>query len=204
MENNESIDSIGNYLKSIREKKKLTIEQVSEKTRIKTRFLENIEKDNFNNLGGTGYAKAIILSYTRAIEADEKHILELMKEKFEKKPKPISRIKSIQPKKLILPTNFFSIIFLIIVAVLLTFLVINLYKNDILTWPPFQRVEKKVEIKQNNKKQKITEKSDLKEDVKEEIEEDQIKINKEALKDTTDYLDEFMFKDKKSPYNYDD
>ena len=201
MENNESIESIGNYLKSIREKKKLTIDQVSKKTRIKTRFLEDIEKDNFNNLGGIGYAKVIVLSYARAIEAEEKHIIELLKEKFNKKPKYFSRTKSIQPRKLILPTNFFSIIFLIIVVILLTLLVINLYKSDILTWPPFRRVEKKVEIKQNNKKQKITEKLDLKE---KETEEDQIKINKEALKDTTDYLDEFMFKDKKSPYNYDE
>ena len=77
-------EDIGQYLKSIRTKQRISLQKISEKTRIKIRFLEDIENGIFENLGGTGYAKAIIVHYARAIGADEKHVLNL----FNKDQKP--------------------------------------------------------------------------------------------------------------------
>lgn len=133
MENVALIESIGAYLKSVRKHKKLSLEQISEATRIKVRLLNDIENDIFTNLGGLGYAKAMIVNYARFLDADQVKILELFNEKFSQKPIHISHDKSIQPKKIILHQNFFAFILLLVVIIILTSLVIYLYKNDIIT-----------------------------------------------------------------------
>ncbi|MCK5346951.1 MAG: helix-turn-helix domain-containing protein, partial [Candidatus Heimdallarchaeota archaeon] len=106
MENVAIIESIGTYLKSLREQKKITLEQISESSRMKVRLLVEIENDVFSNLGGIGYAKAMIINYARHLEADEEKILMIFNEKFNQKPIHISREKSIEEKKYVLPTNF--------------------------------------------------------------------------------------------------
>ena len=201
MENVAIIESIGTYLKSLREQKKMTLEQISEITRIKIRLLEEIENDIFSNLGGIGYAKAMIINYARHLEADEEKILAIFNEKFSQKPIHISREESIEEKKYVLPANFFSIILLIVVIIALTSLVVYLYKSDIVSWPPFQKVEKnKIEVKEEISKPDTT----LNNQKEEIIEIETAELNKQALHDTTDYLNELMFKNRKSPPNYEE
>jgi cytoskeletal protein RodZ len=199
MENVALIESIGSYLKSLREQKKMTLEHISEITRIKVRLLEEIENDIFSNLGGVGYAKAMIINYARHMNADEEKIMSIFNEKFSQKPIHISREKSIEEKKYVLPTNFFAMILLVAVIIVLTALVIYLYNNDILSWPPFKKIDRnKIEVKEEVFNPD-TELNELEEEV---AEEETVSLNKQALHDTTDYLNELMFKDKKSPLNY--
>jgi len=201
MENVALIESIGSYLKSLREQKKMTLEEISELTRIKVRLLDEIENDIFSNLGGVGYAKAMIINYARHLQADEEKIISIFNEKFSQKPIHISRDKSIEEKKFVLPSNFFAIILLVAVIITLTILVIYLYNNGILSWPPFQRVEKeKIEVKE----EVFETSSELQELEEELLPEETSELNKQALHDTTDYLNELMFKDKESPLNYED
>ena len=202
MENVAIIESIGAYLKSIRRKKKLTLEQISEATCIKIRLLNDIENDNFSNLGGLGYAKAMIINYANQLEADEEKILELFNEKFDQKPIHVSRVRSIQPKKIVIPQNFFALILLLVVIVILTSLVFYLYKNDIITWPPFTKLDNTVKVKQTAI---ISDSTSTLEKLRQKIvPEEPSSINADALQDTTDYLNELMFKDKESPLNYED
>ena len=204
MENVALIESIGAYLKSLREQKKITLEKVSENIRIKVRLLEDIENNDFTNLGGTGYAKAMIINYARNLGADEEKILSLYDEQIIQKPKFVPHIKSIQPKKLIIPPKIFLFFLLIIVIIALTYLVMHLYKNNVLVWPPFKKTEqktkttKKVETPVKSQTFNLQEKRDTLKKVEKST------INETALKDTTDYLNEFMFKDKESPFNFDE
>jgi cytoskeletal protein RodZ len=202
MENVAIIESIGAYLQSVRKHKRLSLEQVSEATRIKVRLLNDIEKDIFTNLGGLGYAKAMIINYAKHLDADQEKIMEIFNEKFDQKPIHISRGKSIQPKKIIIPQNFFAFLLLFIVIVILTSLVIYLYKNEIITWPPFTRLENKIEVKYSTIKPDTT--STLKKLELESIKEVPSTLNKTALQDTTDYLNNLLFKDKDSPLNYEE
>ena len=200
MDNVALIESIGTYLRSLRLIKKLTLEQVSEATRIKVRLLNDIEKDVFTNLGGLGYAKAMISNYARFLDADQEKILELFNEKFNKKPTHIAHDKSIQPKKIIIPQSFFALLLLLVVVIILTSLVIYLYKNEIITWPPFTRLDtesKKTTIKADT----TSTLQRLRQDV---AKEESKPLNHNALQDTTDYLNKLLFKDRKSPLNYEE
>jgi len=226
------MESIGQYLKSVREEKKLTLDKIFEMTKIKIRILEDIENDNFDELGGFGYAKATITSYARAIGADENKILLQLNKKANIKQKHISRTKSIQPKKMMFHTNIFAIFLLIILIIVLTLIVVKLNKDGILKSPFREKIKAKVETKKEiEKSEKIEkghnsqkneeeiskikdqpnpEKVTLKKAVipkKTEIQESEKKsdifaLNENALSDTTDYIDEYLFKGKESPFNY--
>ena len=204
MENVALIESIGAYLKSLREQKKITLEKVSENIRIKVRLLEDIENNVFTNLGGTGYAKAMIINYARNLGADEEKILHLFDEQINQKPEFVPHVKSIQPKKLFIPPKIFLFFLLIIVIIALTYLIIHLYSNNVLTWPPFKKTEQKTETIKKVESPVKTQTLDLQEkrDTLKEV--DQTAFNETALRDTTDYLNEFMFKDKESPFNFDE
>lgn len=204
MENVALIESIGAYLKSLREQKKITLEKVSENIRIKVRLLEDIENNVFTNLGGTGYAKAMIINYARNLGADEEKILHLFDEQINQKPEFVPHVKSIQPKKLFIPPKIFLFFLLIIVIIALTYLIIHLYSNNVFTWPPFKKTEQKTETTKKVETPMKTQTFDLQEkrDTLKEV--DQTTINETALRDTTDYLNEFMFKDKESPFNFDE
>ena len=203
----ESI-SIGKYLSSIREEKNLTLEDISESTKIKVRLLEKLEANLFDDLGGIGYAKAMILTYAKAISITEDQIHELLQKQFNTKPQYVPASTSAQPKKFLLPTKTFSVMLLIIVIILLSYLVIILYKDGILTWPPCKRADSGMQIKSNKKIEEPAEKASSKIVPEIEKEDKMVKLeqlaNPEAtvVNDSVDYLDELLFKDKESPFNY--
>ena len=204
MENVALIESIGVYLKSLREQKKITLEKVSENIKIKVRLLEDIENNVFTNLGGTGYAKAMIINYARNLGADEEKILHLFNEQMNQKPKFVPHVKSIQPKKLIITPKIFLFFLLIIVIIALTYLVIHLYSNNVFTWPPFKKTEQKTETTKKVETPVKSQTFNLQENEDAVKEVEGSTIDETALKDTTDYLNEFMFKDKESPFNFDE
>ncbi|NQV17122.1 MAG: helix-turn-helix domain-containing protein [Armatimonadetes bacterium] len=196
-------EEIGQYLKSIRTKQRISLQKVSEKTRIKIRFLEDIESDIFENLGGTGYAKAIIVHYARAIGADEKHVLDLFNKDQKPSKEHFVKKKSMQPKKMLFSANLFAIIFLVILMIILTVVTISLYKQGKLNSPIRKKVTTKVEtIEQIEKKKEQTEQIQEEIEITKQSEVQEEKINVQALRDTTDYLKEFMFQDKESPFDY--
>jgi cytoskeletal protein RodZ len=198
-ENVALIESIGLYLKSLRQQKKITLQQVNEQIRISVRLLEEIENDIFANLGGLGYAKAMVLSYARFLEADEKKILQLFNEKFHHKPAKISSVKR-EPRKILLPQNILGIILLIFLIAALTYLTIYLFKHDVISWSAFQKIEKPADSKQNifiPDTISILQKIRL-----EPTRQENIVIKETALRDTTDYLKSLLFQDKKSPLAY--
>ncbi|HPR18254.1 MAG TPA: helix-turn-helix domain-containing protein [Candidatus Cloacimonadota bacterium] len=201
-ENVAIIESIGVYLKSVRQRNKLTLEQISEATRIKVRLLDDIENDIFTNLGGLGYAKAMVLNYARHIGADEEKILNLFNEKFSQKPIYISHDKSIQPKKIILPENFLGIILLVVVVIALTCLIVYLFRNDVISWPPFKKIQSKIDVNQELFVPDTTSTLNRLRPIPQETEEPA--IDQEALHDTTDYLNDLLFKGKESPLNYEE
>jgi len=210
MENSVENKTIGKYLSSIRENKNLTLEDISEITKIKVRLLKKVESNLFDDLGGIGYAKAMILTYAKALEVSDDVVHRLLQTQFNDKPQYIPKSSSTQPRKFFLPTKTFSILLLIVVIALLSFLVINLYQDGILTWPPFKKADAGMEITPKEKPEEPDE-DNTKNVVPESKKEDE-KVMMEQIEktevtkidDTTDHLDELLFKDKKSPFNYDE
>lgn len=202
-----SINTIGNFLKSERQSRGLSLKEISSKIKIKVRILEDIEKNSFENLGGKGYAKALILNYVRFLELDEKQIMQKINESLNINTIYKRHDRSIQPKKLLLPANIFSIILLIIVICALILLVVHLFNTDVLTWPPFKNIKNKIEVKKVDSDEKPKKSSKL-EQIKEKSKKNKVNnkqtISEKTLEDTTDYLDDLLFEDdKKNPLNYD-
>ncbi len=68
--------SIGKTLAEARRKAGLTVEQVSNATRVRQTIIREIEQDNFEHCGGDFYARGHIRSIAQAVGVDPKPLLE--------------------------------------------------------------------------------------------------------------------------------
>lgn len=64
------MEDIGKQLKELRIEKDLSIEDVQESTKIRSRYIQAIEDGNLERLPGQFYAKAFIKSYAEVVELD--------------------------------------------------------------------------------------------------------------------------------------
>jgi len=62
--------SLGKYLKSVREEKEISIDELAEATRINKKYLVAIEADKYDNLPQGPYLNLFLKSYTEALEID--------------------------------------------------------------------------------------------------------------------------------------
>ncbi len=65
------LPSFGEKLKLEREKRKITLEQISGSTKIGTRLLQALEEDKFNQLPGGIFNKGFVRAYSRCVGLDE-------------------------------------------------------------------------------------------------------------------------------------
>jgi len=65
------LSSFGEKLKQEREKRKITLEQISDSTKIGTRMLRALEEDKFNQLPGGIFNKGFVRAYSRCVGLDE-------------------------------------------------------------------------------------------------------------------------------------
>ena len=65
------LPSFGEKLKQEREKRKITLEQISSSTKIGTRMLQALEEDKFNQLPGGIFNKGFVRAYSRCVGLDE-------------------------------------------------------------------------------------------------------------------------------------
>jgi cytoskeleton protein RodZ len=68
--------SFGEQLRLAREARGITLREISEQTRISTRYLEAIESDDYKRLPGGIFNKSFIKAYAKYIGFDEKEALE--------------------------------------------------------------------------------------------------------------------------------
>jgi cytoskeleton protein RodZ len=69
------LPSFGEKLKQEREKRKITLEQISLSTKIGTRMLQALEEDKFNQLPGGIFNKGFVRAYSRFVGLDEDQIV---------------------------------------------------------------------------------------------------------------------------------
>ncbi len=65
------LPSFGEKLKTEREKRKISLEQISSSTKIGTRMLQALEEDKFNQLPGGIFNKGFVRAYARFVGLDE-------------------------------------------------------------------------------------------------------------------------------------
>jgi len=69
------LPSFGEKLKQEREKRKITLEEISSSTKIGTRMLQALEEDKFNRLPGGIFNKGFVRAYSRFVGLDEDQIV---------------------------------------------------------------------------------------------------------------------------------
>ncbi|MCD4828870.1 MAG: helix-turn-helix domain-containing protein [Candidatus Cloacimonetes bacterium] len=127
------MQEIGNYLQQCREEMDLTIEKVAEKSRIKKYLLEDIEKNDFSRMGGYGFARVTIISYSRAIGADLDKTLALFEKNYRaNREQRTSYTKHKAHRKLLLPGNILLILALALLVVVLSIVVWQLHSRGLL------------------------------------------------------------------------
>ena len=68
---------LGDVLKNARENKGLTLDEIALETKIQKRYLEDLEKEDFEDMPGNVYERGFLRTYAEALDLDVKEILEL-------------------------------------------------------------------------------------------------------------------------------
>lgn len=74
MENKPQI-GLGEYLRSEREKRHITVEQVASATKINIKLLHALESDNYDSLPAKPFVRGFVTSYTRYVGLDYREVL---------------------------------------------------------------------------------------------------------------------------------
>ncbi|AKM81150.1 MAG: putative transcriptional regulator [Candidatus Pacebacteria bacterium GW2011_GWF2_38_9] len=75
--------TIGDLLRSAREKKHFTLEDLAKETHIKLEYLLALEENDFDALPAATFVKAYIRNYARLFELDEKPLFAILRRDFE-------------------------------------------------------------------------------------------------------------------------
>ena len=76
------MSSVSEILKRAREEKEWSLERISEKTKIRIKYLEALEKGQYDKLPGLPYIKGFLKNYARTVNLDPDYILALFRREF--------------------------------------------------------------------------------------------------------------------------
>lgn len=79
--------TVGDLLRSAREKAHFTLEDLAENTHIKLEYLAALEENNFDLLPAATFIKAYIRNYARLFALDEKPLLAILRRDYEESVK---------------------------------------------------------------------------------------------------------------------
>jgi cytoskeletal protein RodZ len=69
------MDSIGRYLRSMREARGMSVEEISRATRIPVASIERIEGDHFDDLPGEVFVRGFLKAYARSVQVSVDDVL---------------------------------------------------------------------------------------------------------------------------------
>jgi len=107
------MESLGEKLKSTRNEKGLSIDQISRETNISIRFLEALESENFSVFPGEPYVIGFLRNYSSYLELDVQKIISLYRAlRIQEQPVPVEQLLKPPPK---IPGFLFPVLAIIIV-----------------------------------------------------------------------------------------
>jgi len=130
------VESIGQYLKEKREELNLSIENISNEIKLKDYIIKQIENDDFDAIGDTGFIKIMVITYCRAVQGDENLVLNSLLKKFNKTPAPPIKINTAKKRKkpILLSMSLVYFVLLTFLVFFLTFYVVKFYKQGIISF----------------------------------------------------------------------
>jgi len=208
------MENLGQYIKSIREEKQLTIEAIAIELKLTSEQLNAIESNRLSVLGNYGFVRALVYTYVRYLSADEKIAMSLFDVLWSPQKKPNFLPKTpLKEKKLLISTNFIWLIVIAIIVIVLSTIIWISYSKGYLKRPI--RKEKpqtdtllaetvvKPEIPRTDSLRKHmlklanTKTNNKTADNKRK----KVRHDKLYLRDTTDFVEELIFDNKESPFS---
>ncbi|MGB9726513.1 MAG: helix-turn-helix domain-containing protein [Minisyncoccia bacterium] len=140
-EEKKEIVSLGKFLATKRLEKGVSLEKVSQETKILASYLKSIEEDNYSLLPPPAYVKAIVKKYAQYLRLNIEEVLNLLKEinhrqwaAGEKDLLPKNRFSTPQMKLILFLRNFSSRFLKYLFIFLIIFYL--LYEISFLIFPP--------------------------------------------------------------------
>lgn len=112
------MDSPGKLLKKERETRSISLEEISNSTKIKEHHLRAIEEDRYEVLPAALYVKGFLTGYARYLALDPKNVV-LQYEKYVKSlipPEPVEMQSKAPPRKKARQWLFFSLVLVIVLT----------------------------------------------------------------------------------------
>lgn len=120
--------TVGEILKLKRKEKNLTFEEIEKATKIRSKFLESLEENNYKNLPPATFVKGFIRNYGQYLGLDPYQLLAIYRRQFnEKSNKPNLEKKEEKPRFIITPNIVLTFIIGLIISVFLFYL-LNEYR----------------------------------------------------------------------------
>lgn len=125
--------TIGQILHAERQKRKFSLERVSEITHIRLEYLQALERDEYEILPTAAYVRGFIRSYARVLNVDSKPLLAVLRRDYKETAKggliPREFLRSFRPQKLVwTPLTWVAILLAVVVGVLCTYLLLQWYR----------------------------------------------------------------------------
>ncbi|NLM96086.1 MAG: helix-turn-helix domain-containing protein [Halanaerobiaceae bacterium] len=123
--------SIGKRLKECREQKNISLREVQDNLKIRIRYLEALENDNFDIIPGEAYTRAFIKSYANFLGIDHQELLaEYQKIKEEEEKQLLENMEEQEKKTSLLAGNktlLSSIIIILVLVIIIAYLVYYIF-----------------------------------------------------------------------------
>jgi cytoskeleton protein RodZ len=199
------METIGSYLKSVRESKGIRLQDVSDRTKIKMHFLTSIESDQLSQVGEFGYARAMMVSVARDIGADVRKVCEMYDRKYDHEVPdmytPVST-STVRHRFMLSHRMIYTTLVLVLLLVLAA-VVWRMYANGLLTLPHnFLKAE--IDNKAPTEKAKPMEAQPEPTSAPAPAPASASTSVASTAPDTTDHVNNLLFKGKASPMNYRD
>lgn len=210
------MDNLGQYLRSLRDEKNVTIETISKDIKLTAEQINDIENNRISRLGNLGFARAMVYTYIRYLDADEKRAMYL----FDLNWPPLKQTnftpkKPLKEKKVLISTNFIWMISIIILAIGLGSIIWISYSRGYLERPFDKLKAPKDSVKTEEIVKPQVEKADTLHNrmlqlahaqpkpkaITDKTKKQKVKSKKVGLSDSTDYVDDLIFDTRESPFN---
>lgn len=151
------MENLGNYFLKLRQEKGYSYQDIFNQLRLEEGKIKAIEENNLYKLGNYGLAKALFYNYAIFLEADVEAVMQkfeiLMPDSARKSFVPRKEIKE---KKILISTNLFWTIGILIIVAILGAILIHSYNNGKLR--PMELFKKeKVEKAEKKEKKEVEE-----------------------------------------------
>lgn len=132
------MERLGKYLLELRLQKGISYARVWEDLRISEAKIKALEENRIFDLGGYGLARSLIYSYARYLEADLDLVMTALKTLMPETTKhTFNPRRDISEKKILLSTNLFWTVGIVIFVAILGSILWHAYQNGYLKAPEF-------------------------------------------------------------------